>query len=252
MNFFIISLLDLIAEKNITAFCNINFVKSALLFSDIEELSMGLKRFADYYVSFLKKIEFLPVETSMNEYIGHYDMTNTRYNETTVNQAFTSLNLKNIVRNDLMPIYLRYTDFDHIHLVSGIAIFENQKQGFLHLVDFCIPREMIRKVSSHVDYVKEIFDSYTTGENGTLRQWIESKGYNYNQFQRDCKTYLGDSFYSFQLKVKIIEAVRDIVFTSSSLKEIAFKNNFRDYANMYKTFVSHGLNIKSIPRFANS
>jgi AraC-like DNA-binding protein len=60
----------------------------------------------------------------------------------------------------------------------------------------------------------------------------------------------GDSFYSFWLKGRMMEAVKDIIFTPLSLKEIAFKNRFLDYQNMYKAFTRHGVVLKTIPRLA--
>jgi hypothetical protein len=52
MNFYIVSLLDAMAEQNINIFCNLNFVKSSALFSDLRELSMRLKGVTDFYFDF--------------------------------------------------------------------------------------------------------------------------------------------------------------------------------------------------------
>ncbi|REC62310.1 hypothetical protein DRF65_11400 [Chryseobacterium pennae] len=251
MNFYIVSLLDAMAEQNISIFCNLNFVKSAVFFSDLQELSIRLKAVADYYFYFLKKLEVLPEEVLKEEYIGHYDNLYIKGHQPTVAQIMHKINQKRPFNNDVLPIHLRYTDHVNMHLVVGIARAEDSRNGYLHAIDLCLPKDLLRNVPANVLYIKDILDSYSTDAKLTVKDFVESKGYNYSHFQRDCKICLGDAFYSFRLKKNMMAAVGDIVFTDLSLKEVAFKNNFLDYANMYKAFDRHKLSLTSIPRLAN-
>ena len=251
MNFYIVSLLDAMAERNIDLFCNLNFVKSAVFFSDLQELSIRLKTVADYYFNFFKRLEILPDEVTKEEYIGHYDNLYIKGHEPTVTQNLQKVNQTQPFYNDILPIHLRYTDTINMHLVVGIARPDDRRNGYLHAIDLCMPKNLIRNVSSNVLYVKDIFDSYSNNQKQTVKDFIESKGYNYSHFQRDCKICFGDAFYSFRLKKNMMDAVGDVIFTDLSLKEIAFKNNFLDYANMYKAFVRHKVSVTRIPRLAN-
>ncbi|WP_426477493.1 helix-turn-helix domain-containing protein [Chryseobacterium sp. CBSDS_008] len=250
MNFYIVSLLDAMAEQNISTFCNLNFVKSAVFFSDLQALSIRLKTVADYYFNFLKKLEILPDEVLKEEYIGHYDNLYIKGHEPTVTQIMQKINQEKPFTNDILPIHLRYTDLVNMHLVVGIARAEDRRNGYLHAIDLCLPKDLIKNVPANVLYVKDILDSYSV-QKQTVKDFVESQGYNYSHFQRHCKICFGDAFYSFRLKKNMVDAVGDIVFTDLSLKEVAFKNNFLDYANMYKAFDRHKLSLTNIPRLAN-
>lgn len=250
MNVYKISLMDAMAKLNITVFCELNFVKSAVYFSDLQEISMRLKGASDFYYSFFQKIEFLPVGAFMMNYVGHYDFIKVSNHTGPVSRILNTLDAKELTSKDVLPFHMRYTDEDSMHLITGLARLESKTDGFFHLVDLCLPNKLIRKVPQRIAYVGDILDSYDRDHKQSLRDIVRLEGYNYNQFQRDCKDYFGDTFYSFLLKLKMMEAVADIIFTERSLKEIAFKNKFLDYANMYKTFVRYGLNLSKIPRLA--
>ncbi|EFK36100.1 MULTISPECIES: helix-turn-helix domain-containing protein [Chryseobacterium] len=251
MNFYIVSLLDAMAEQNLSIFCDLNFVKSAGFFSDLHEISNRFKVVTDFYFSFLKKLNFISNEASIANHLGYYNFTEPNIYERPVNEILRALSHKKLLFKDVIPVQTRYTDKDNMHLVVGLYRIENIKKSFLHIVDLCLPKSEIKNIPSEVTYVKDLLDSYISDEKQTLRTFIEKKGYNYNHFQRDCKVCFGDSFYSFWLKKKMIEAVQDIVFTKMSLKQVAFKNRFLDYQNMYKAFIRHGIGLTTIPRLAN-
>jgi len=250
MNVYKISLMDAMAKLNIAVFCDLSFVRSAVYFSDLQEISMRLKSVTDFYFNFFQKIEFLPLGAFMMNYGGHYDFIKLSNYAGPLRRILNQLDHKELISKDVIPIHMRYTAEDSMHLVVGIARLENKADGFFHFVDLCLPNNLIRKVSQRTVYVGEILESYDRDHKQSLRDLVRLEGYNYNQFQRDCRDYFGDTFYSFLLKLKMMEAVADIIFTERSLKEIAFKNKFLDYPNMYKTFVRYGLNISKIPRLA--
>jgi len=251
MNVYIISLLDAMAAQNITIFCNLNFVKSAVFFSDFRELSKQLKSVADFYYRFLTKVEFLPMQSLMMEHIGNFDFTDLSKYNPTVTQVFSKLNQQGIALNDILPIHLRYTDECNMHLVTGVAYVGNHKDGFLHLLDLSLSKNLIKNFPYSVTYVREMLESYQRADKTSIKDFVNDQGYCYNQFLRDCKIYFGDTFYSFILKLKMMDAIGDIIFTRLSLKEIAFKNKFLDYSNMYKTFVRYGLTLNDVPRLGN-
>ncbi len=250
MNVYKISLMDAMAKLNITVFCELNFVKSAVYFSDLQEISIRLKSAADFYFTFFQKIEFLPSGTFMMNHVGHYDFSKLSDYAGPISRILNKLDTKELISKDVLPFHMRYTDEESMHLVVGVARLESSTDGFFHFVDLCLSKNLIRKVPHRIAYVGDILDSYDRDHKQSLREIVRLEGYNYNQFQRDCKDYFGDTFYSFLLKLKMMEAVADIIFTERSLKEIAFKNKFLDYANMYKTFVRYGLNLSKIPRLA--
>lgn len=251
MNFYIVSLLDALAEQNMSIFCKLNFVKSAALFSDLHVISKHFKVVTDFYFSFLKKLDFMPQSASIDDHLGNYCFTEPNDYDQPIHEVLRNLNQTKIVFKDVFPVQARYTDLHSMHLVVGLCRAENLKRGFLHIVNLSLSKDEIKNTPPDVVYVKDILKSYVPSHFQTLKEFIEAKGFNYNHFQRDCKTCFGDSFYSFWLKGKMVDAVGDIVFTPMSLKQVAFKNKFLDYQNMYKAFTRHDVALTTIPRLAN-
>lgn len=251
MNFYIVSLLDAVAKKNLSIFCDLNFVKSAGFFSDFYEISNRFKVVADYYFSFLIKLDFIPENAFTRDHLGYYSFTEENGYDQAIIEVLRNLSHKMVVNNDVFPVQVRYTDRNNMHLVVGLCRAESIKGGFLHIVDLSLPKGEIKNTPPNVIYVQDILRSYDPNNWQTLREFIEAKGFNYTHFQRDCKICFGDSFYSFWLKRKMLDAVGDIIFTPMSLKQVAFKNRFLDYQNMYKAFIRHGVGLTTIPRLAN-
>lgn len=251
MNFYIVSLLDALAEQNLSVFCKLNFVKSAVLFSDLHVISKHFKIVTDFYFSFLKNLEFIPENAFTRDHFGYYSFTEDTGYDQSIKEVVRNLNQTRLAFNDVFPVQVRYTDKSNMHLVVGLCRAESVKRGFLHIVDLNLPKEEIKNTPQNVIYVKEILKSYNPNNSQTLKEFIEAKGFNYSHFRRDCKICFGDSFYSFWLKGKMLDAVGDIIFTPMSLKQVAFKNRFLDYQNMYKAFTRHGVGLTTIPRLAN-
>ncbi|REC61835.1 hypothetical protein DRF65_13950 [Chryseobacterium pennae] len=251
MNLYLISYLDSMIEHNIAIFCKLNFVKSAVYLSDLSQLSFRLKSLADFYFKFFHQINFLSVGVFMVDYIFESDLGDSNFSDIRIQKVIRQLTEKDLGSNDVLPVHIRYSDSDEIHLIAGVIKLENKKIVFMHLVDLHIPKNVIMAMPNDVSYVREILESYDPDNKQSLRDLVARKGFYYNQFQKDCKTYFGDTFYSFLLKKKMMDSVADIIFTKMSLKEIAFKNKFVDYPNMYKIFLKHSVALPSIPRLAH-
>ncbi|OCA77094.1 hypothetical protein BBI01_01125 [Chryseobacterium artocarpi] len=250
MNLYVISYLDALVGSNIALFCKMNFVRSAVYLSELNQLSVQLKSVADFYFRFLQQINFLSIGVFVVDYVFNTDSADVNDSDMRVIKALNFVNEQYPIGNDVTPIHLRYADNDEMHLIAGVVKMENKKIVFMHLVDLHIPKNSIKTMSKDISYVKEILESYDPDNKQSLRDLVARKGFSYNQFQKDCKVYFGDTFYSFLLKRKIMDAVVDIIFTRMSFKEIAFKNKFIDYPNMYKTFLKYGVTLPMIPRIA--
>lgn len=78
----------------------------------------------------------------------------------------------------------------------------------------------------------------------------QRKEISFNKLQRDSKSYWGDTFYSHYIKMKILGAIEEILFTSNTLKEIALSQKFGKYSTLYKTFKRYGIDLTKISRFS--
>lgn len=237
-------------QDKLFAFSLLNIVKSAVYLCDLQQLAIKLGNVADFYLDFLQKIDFLPAESFKKNLFGPFDLHDKNL-DPTIEKVLNKMTQEKIVPLVAVPVHLYYTDEKLIHFVGGLVRFENEDSGYAFLVDLSIAKSDIKHIPQNSSYVIDIIKSYDDGEKLALRDLVRSKGLNYNQFQKDCKICFGDTFYSFLLKLRLMEAAADIIYTPKSLKEIAFNNKFLDYGNMYKTFVRCGINPKQIPRLAN-
>lgn len=250
MNLYIIALLENLIQENLSIFSLLNFVKSAVYLCDIQKLSIKLQSLSDFYFDFLLKIDFLPSDSFQEFVFGQFDSGEDLKNPT-IQHVLLKFKNKEISLLEAAPIQLRFMDESSMHFIAGLVRFEREDLGYYMLVDLNIPKSSIHSVPHNAHYVIDIIKSYDPNAKQSLRELVSSKGLSYNQFQKDCKICFGDTFYSFSLKLRMMESVTDIVFTTLTLKEIAFKNKFLDYGNMYKTFVRYGINPTQIPRLGN-
>ncbi|KKO89163.1 hypothetical protein AAW12_23835 [Sphingobacterium sp. Ag1] len=249
MNLYIIALLEGFIQTKLAAFSVLNIVKSAVYLCDLKQLALKLNIIGSFYLNFWQKIGFLPLTSFNKELFGPFDINNIA--EPAIAHVITKIRQTEIVVLEAIPIYLHFTDENLVHLVGGLVRFEKEDGGYLFLLDLNIAKSDIKNIPHNSRYVIDIIQSYEAEEKLALRELVRIKGLNYNQFQKDCKVCFGDTFYAFLLKLKMMEAASDIIYTTMSLKEIAFKNKFPDYSNMYKTFVRYGINPTQIPRLAN-
>ncbi|WP_160139629.1 helix-turn-helix domain-containing protein [Chryseobacterium sp. c4a] len=256
MNIYIMSLLDSIIQQNIIAFSRLESVRSMGYFANPEFLSQQLSVVSDFYLSFFQQLKFIPIGAYKLHHHGHYNLKGKKTDNTTILQTIQKINEAEFNSNDIIPVQLRYSDKNNLHFVAGIVRIENKKSAEFHLVDLFIPKRLITGVSHNIGYVRDILDSYTkdmkdskrTNSGKSIVEYITSKGYSYNRFLQDFKAYFGDTFYSFILKKRIIEAVGEMIFTVKSLKEIAFENGFEGYKTMHKAFKRYEVPRSKIPR----
>lgn len=250
MNLYIIALLETLIQENLSIFSLLNIVKSAVYLCDIQKLSIKLQSLADFYFDFLVKIDFIPNNSFYEFLFGQFN-SGSEPTSTTVEHIFHNIKNNEISLLEAAPLQFRFIDDINMHFVAGLVRLEREGVGYYMVIDLSIPKTSINSIPHNAHYVIDIIKSYDPNAKQSLRELVSSKGLNYNQFQKDCKICFGDTFYSFSLKLRMMEAAADIIFSTLTLKEIAFKNKFLDYGNMYKTFVRYGINPTQIPRFGN-
>ena len=100
-------------------------------------------------------------------------------------------------------------------------------------------------------YLDKLLQAYLEAEVSDLDEMLLRAGRNYKQFRRDCRRYFGSSLHAFSVKIKMLGALRDILFTTATFKEVATANSFTGYKAMYEVFTKqYGLSMQDIPRLA--
>ncbi|ROI02529.1 helix-turn-helix domain-containing protein [Chryseobacterium sp. G0240] len=253
MNLYFISFLDHLVLQNITLFCDLDFIKLAVFKTDSDLVHRLLRKITDFYIRFFQQIQLLPGGILVEDYCGCYNFTAWQeIADRTLREVFKYIHRQQSVNEyEPIPVYARYSDQKSIYMVCGLCWFENDGRELrLNLVRSEIRKIWVSMSPDSLSYLREMIRRYNTDGINNLSKFVNSAGYNYRQFQQDSRTYFGDSFYRVLLKLRMVHAANDIVFSKLSLKEIAFKNEFSDYNAMYKTFKRYRILVTEIPRIA--
>ena len=252
MNLHVLSQLDSIVEQTMCNFSKFYMVKSALNLDEDHQIAQQIKIISDFYLKFLHDISFIPAHIKFlrRTVVGFYDLKeDIDHSDPMIAHAIAYLGRFQLTENCVaVPVHARYGNSSDMMLCTGLGWMEDRSKILLILIELAFPKDKTSSVRENLSYVSDILKKYEFGSQKPLREFLKSEGYNYNQFQRDCRIYLGDTFYRYILKLKMIDALQDIVFTDLSFKEVAFKNKFADYTNMYKTFRNFKVHLTDIPR----
>jgi len=252
MNIYILSLLSEMAEKNIESFARLSYIDGAISSDNPHLISKLITEVSEFQVSFLQKLDFMPKDVSFlkRNLLGTYQFCKMhRASDRMLDEVLTCYSHEELLQmNSVTAIHVRYNDADNFYLASGLAWLQNRKTIFLHLSEFGLPREMVLLSARPPSYLMDMVRNYHPNEGQSLRNMVREMGINYNRFQNDSKTYLGDTFHRFCLKLKLVEAMNDLQYTDMTLKEIAFKNKFPNYANMHRAISEYDIHLKEVPR----
>lgn len=259
MNFYLISLIDKTLEGAMIKFSKFPREQSAFYYDQDEFLLRHTRKMIDFYLLFFKQIGFLFADYSYykNELLKEVDLENKEFMESNLlfEKSITLHKIKKIelpfLKDEILPVHLHCSTKSEIVLVTGIVVLEKENRiprFVLHKLG--VPKKFIEPTPRHLQYLHKVLECYTSNAQISINKLLPGFDKNYNQFQRDCKRYFGDTFYQFYTKKKMIDGVGDILFSRLSLKEIAHKNSFTDYNSMYKIFKKYdNLTLVNIPRF---
>lgn len=249
-----IQLFDKIMEQSMSRFAELPVVKTAVYTDNITRIGEMVSYITRLYVDCFKHFGWLPKE------IPFYNRVLCGNSE-----SFTKLISKDPVLSQLFE-YLpedgskipqspaafhgHFVILPHFYSVSGLLWGNSTQQLFMCLSECSVIRDTVKIPSGRYAYLSELLEQYDSLLNPSLKEWIKEKEISFNKVLRDSKSYLGDTFYSHYLKMKILGAIEEILFTSNTLKEIAIKQKFGKYAMLYKTFKRYNIDLANIQRFS--
>lgn len=233
-------------------------VRSSLLSSNHYELLVTLtKRVIDTYIKFFQCVTIVPVtyfycENTIVKTFNLLEVNRGKLNS--FEKKLINL-VKDPVNTSMIPVNIHVHRSGQIFLYSGIGIMEGSSHSVhFFLYELSIPSVSIQYSPSALHYLESALDQVSRDELSKakpLRTLAADYGKNYNQFQKDCKDYFGDTFHQFHNKMKMLNVLEDILFTSYSFKEIAYRNDFSNYNSMYFLFAKkYGFPVHYIPRLS--
>ncbi|MBO9676356.1 MAG: hypothetical protein J7577_23140 [Sphingobacteriaceae bacterium] len=252
MNIYLLSLLNHSIGDAMVRFSQLP-VKSSLLSSNhLEKLAKLTKQILDSYMIFFKRVSIASDDYHYNDQkiVKQFDFLTLE--EKSLDELERKLleivSLKAEIQ--IIPVNIHLKEFEQLKLFSGFGILD----GANHLITFyiyelTIAESSIKYTPNRLRYLDELLNSYQLSEEKSLRILASNFAINYNQFQKDCKEYFGDTFYQFINKTKMLGALVDQLFTNYSFKEIAARNGFSVYNNMHFLFrKKYRLPLELFPR----
>ncbi|PWN64145.1 helix-turn-helix domain-containing protein [Chryseobacterium viscerum] len=255
MNIFLLSLINKRIEGVMTRFSQLSVKLSLLSPNHYELLAKLTKKVIDTYIRFFQCVHIVPKEY---EYVENAIVK--RFNLSDLNLEKLKGIDKELIdlttvyaSTSMIPVNLHLHRSGKIFLYTGIGILESSSHSVVFfLYELSIPASSIHHSPSTLYYLEAALHQVHHDEpskSKPLRKLAADYGKNYNQFQKDCKEYFGDTFHRFHNKMKMLNVFEDMLFTSYSLKEIAYRNDFSNYNSMYFLFGrKYGFPLHSIPR----
>lgn len=254
MNVHAIILFDDIMEQAMTDFSKLSVLKTAVHTDSTAHLSEDIKRITDLYIDCFTNFGWLPKDVAFfkRNHFGKYDsFCELSANDPVIAKILDYLPLEEITDiGQLVPFHIRFTVLPDFYTVNGLIWSDNSKDIYLSFGICSIPRDMITIPAGRFAYVSDLFKEYDELSGQLLRDWLKEKKLSYNKIQKASKMHWGDTFYSYYIKVKMIMAIHQILFTTETLKQIAISHKFVKYSNMYRTFKKNHIDLTEIPRFA--
>lgn len=254
MNVHSIILFDTLMDQSMERFSKLSFVKTAVYTHNIEYLAKKVAYITELYADCFTNFGWLPKDTLFYKRIlqGNIDsFLDQNQVDASVSQILEYLPEKETMEEHFaLPFHIHFTVFPNFCFVSGIIWKDDLKRVFICLSECSIPKDMITIPPGRFAYLSDLLEQYDSLKNPRLKDWISEKELSIQKIQKDSKKYWGDNFYKYYLKLKIIKAVGEVLFTSKTLEGIAVCHNFVKYSNMYRAFKRHRIELSKISRLA--
>lgn len=256
MNTYLLALVERTIKEAIGEFAKLTWVSPAFHTNKIDVIQLQLNKLMDYYIEFFQKTGFLPKDLELLKKSCVIvrrikDFKKPKDDEILLGLSFVMEEIADNFKNRIVPIHTQYPKTHNFALLTGIAATDSYGKTITFLLhEFVIPEILINIIPKDLDYIVRLLNLYDKKLGTSLKEFVSSFNRNYKQFQKDCKFYLEDTFYQFYIKLKMIGANLDILFSDRTMKEVAYNNQFGDYLNLYRLFNQHyKISLDEIPRF---
>jgi len=254
MNAHTIQLFDKIMEQSMVRLAELSVVKTAVYTDNTSRIGEIVSYITRFYVDCFKHFGWLPKEIPFYNRIlcgNSESFTKLISKDPVLSQLFEYLPEDGSkITHSPTALHMHFVILPDFYSVSGLLWGNSAQQLFMCLSECSVIRDTVKIPSGRYTYLSELLEQYDSLLNPSLKEWIKEKEISFNKVLRDSKSYWGDTFYSHYLKMKILGAIEEILFTTNTLKEIAINQKFGKYLMLYKTFKRYNIDLSNISRFA--
>ena len=151
-----------------------------------------------------------------------------------------------------LPIHVQLISSSEIQIFIGVVTKEQHYYTISVVTHQTVyPRPPASIGNNRYRYLLTLLETYEPDEFATLKAFVNSKSLSYRQFRKDSSSFFESSFYHHYLKIKMIPVLEDLLLSTLSYKEIAYKNGFANYYQLYILFHrTYHFPFHRIPRIA--
>jgi AraC-like DNA-binding protein len=251
MNIFLLSIIDKRIGRVMTRLSQLRHFQFFLDAGHHEILLNQSKTVVDTYVRFFRCVHLLPDDYNYNEATIIKILPITGLASENAKRIDKKLfGLINPASTAVIPVSVHITQNNEILLYLGLGIIDTaEKLGRFYLHELSVPTTAFNYSQQDRSYLEDALKSERIAKIKSLRLLAAEYGKNYNHFQQDSREYFGDTFHQFQNKLRMMDVLEDVIFTTDSFKEIAYRHNFSGYNSMYTLFnKQYKFPLDSIPR----
>jgi AraC-like DNA-binding protein len=252
MNIFLLSLVDKSIEGAMIRFSTLPVKSSLFNANHLEKLANSTKKILDSYISFFHCVSIVPKKYLYDEekIVKKFDLSSHERNASDELERKLLELLPLELQSHIIPVNIHLKQSGDLFIYNGIGILDSTTPSVtFFLYKMSIKEASIEYTRTSLRYLDEMLKGENSAEIKSLRIFVRHFGVNYNQFQKDCKEYFGDTFHQFINKMKMLGALEDQIFTNYSCKEIAYRNGFKAYNNMHFLFrKKYNFPFELIPR----
>lgn len=262
MNTYHLDLLQKHLKKALERYCEIcDSSPERKYFSDETVLSQT-KKIVQHYIALFQSLHFLDQHTEYYHkgFIFTYEqkeehvVSDGEYAEITklLTEAYQRITSPISKERFFLPIHVQQISAEEIQVFIGVVTKKEQHYTISIVTHHAIyPRPPASIGNNRYRYLLKIMEIYDPDLHGTLEAFVNGKGLTYRQISKDSSVFFGSSFYQHYLKIKMIPVLEDLMLSTLSYKEIAYKNGFTSYHQLYTLFhKTYHFPFHRIPRIA--
>ena len=215
-------------------------------FSD-ETILSQTKEIVQHYIRLFQVLHFLDDQT---EYYHHGFIFNyeEREGHVAVNEAYAEIvkllteayqRVAASVSKErfFLPIHVQQINTEQIQIFIGVVTKKHNHYTISIVTHHTVyPRPPASIGNNRYRYLVKMMEMFDPDVHGTVEAFVDRQGLTYRQISKDSTVFFGSSFYQHYLQIKMIPVLEDLLLSALSYKEIAYKNGFTSYHQLYTLF----------------
>ncbi|WP_089998100.1 hypothetical protein [Chryseobacterium taichungense] len=254
MNANTIQLFDKLMDQSVARFAELPGIKTAVYTDNTSHIGEMVSYITQLYVDCFKHFGWLKTEIPFYNRVlcgNSGSFAKLVPKDSVLSQLFEYLPEDGSkIAQSPVAFHRHFVILPDFYSVSGLLWINSAQQLFMCLSECSVIRDTVIISPGRYAYLSELLEQYDSLLNPSIEEWTKEKEISYHKVLRDSKLYWGDPFYSHYLKMKILGAIEEVLFTTNTLKEIAINQKFGKYSLLYKTFKRYGIDLAKIPRFS--